>query len=300
MKGCFPVSSFLFLGIWLNIGDHRLAISQAAKQTTKEQSSLEVESVPPWCTACWQIEWFTFRYGDVMYVSFLWLKSCVTTPDRVTRPTKYLRRCYLSNSNSDWLFMLLLYWRFLQGDPCCWSCDRCDPWEYVESEFKCADCGDGRWPYDDKKACYDLEVKYTRWDSLMAMVPVCVACVGIVLTLTVIIIFLRHSETPIVKVRLKAKLPNYLHCQLFLETVSYSFPYRLHDPLLSTAKCSIKDNMNYPCLGLKAFLMMWLQCSLRKSILAIFLLCLIGGIWRIGKPLMNHDAIVVRVSATMR
>ena len=38
-----------------------------------------------------------------------------------------------------------------------------------------------------------------RWDSLMALVPVCVACVGILLTLAVIIILFRHSETPIVK-----------------------------------------------------------------------------------------------------
>ena len=87
----------------------------------------------------------------------------------------------------------------LQGDTCCWSCDRCDPWEYVENEFKCADCGDGRWPYDDKRGCFDLEMQYMRWDSLMALVPVCVACVGILLTLAVIIIFIRHSETPIVK-----------------------------------------------------------------------------------------------------
>lgn len=88
----------------------------------------------------------------------------------------------------------------LQGDTCCWSCDRCDPWEYVENEFKCADCGPGRWPYDDKRGCFDLEMQYMRWDSLLAIVPVCVACGGILLTVTVIAIFIRHSETPIVKV----------------------------------------------------------------------------------------------------
>ena len=88
----------------------------------------------------------------------------------------------------------------LQGDTCCWSCDRCDPWEYVENEFKCADCGPGRWPYDDKRGCFDLEMQYMRWDSLLAIVPICVACGGILLTVTVIAIFIRHSETPIVKV----------------------------------------------------------------------------------------------------
>lgn len=90
-----------------------------------------------------------------------------------------------------------------QGDTCCWSCDRCDPWEYVENEFKCADCGPGRWPYDDKHGCFDLDMQYMRWDSLLAIVPVCVSCGGILLTVTVISIFIRHSETPIVKVYIK-------------------------------------------------------------------------------------------------
>jgi len=39
-----------------------------------------------------------------------------------------------------------------------------------------------------------------RWDSILAIVPVCVSCFGILLTITVISIFVRHSETPIVKV----------------------------------------------------------------------------------------------------
>lgn len=41
-----------------------------------------------------------------------------------------------------------------------------------------------------------------RWDSLLALVPVCVSSCGLVLTVTVIAIFIRHSETPIVKVRI--------------------------------------------------------------------------------------------------
>lgn len=42
--------------------------------------------------------------------------------------------------------------------------------------------------------------QYMRWDSILAIVPVCVSCFGILLTITVISIFVRHSETPIVKV----------------------------------------------------------------------------------------------------
>ena len=72
----------------------------------------------------------------------------------------------------------------------------------MENEFKCADCGPGRWPFDDKRGCFELEMQYMRWDSLLAIVPLCVACCGIMLTVAVIVIFMRHSETPIVKVTL--------------------------------------------------------------------------------------------------
>ena len=45
-------------------------------------------------------------------------------------------------------------------------------------------------------------MQYMRWDSLLAIVPVCVSSCGILLTITVIAIFVRHSETPIVKVNI--------------------------------------------------------------------------------------------------
>lgn len=84
---------------------------------------------------------------------------------------------------------------------CCWKCELCNSWMYLENEVTCTDCGLGRWPYDDRRGCYDLDIQYMRWDSLLALVPVCVACLGILLAVTVITIFIRHSETPIVKVR---------------------------------------------------------------------------------------------------
>ena len=83
---------------------------------------------------------------------------------------------------------------------CCWKCEPCNPWMFLENEVTCTDCGPGRWPYEHKRGCYDLDIQYMRWDSLLALIPVCVACFGILLTVTVITIFIRQSETPIVKV----------------------------------------------------------------------------------------------------
>lgn len=85
------------------------------------------------------------------------------------------------------------------GDTCCWICNRCEPWQYVVDEFTCADCGDGRWPYAHKQSCYNLTLQYMRFDSLFAVVPMVIACLGILLTLGVVVVFLVNNETPIVK-----------------------------------------------------------------------------------------------------
>ncbi|XP_054164108.1 metabotropic glutamate receptor-like isoform X2 [Oppia nitens] len=86
-----------------------------------------------------------------------------------------------------------------QGDTCCWICAKCDPWAYVYNESHCEDCGAGRWPNKDKQSCYDLPIQYMKWDSLFAIIPVVIACLGISLTLFVIFTFIKYSDTPIVK-----------------------------------------------------------------------------------------------------
>ncbi|XP_043238837.1 metabotropic glutamate receptor-like [Amphibalanus amphitrite] len=86
-----------------------------------------------------------------------------------------------------------------QGDTCCWMCDKCEPFEFMKDEHTCEDCGHGRWPYPDKLSCYDLEVQYMKWTSPLAIGPIAIAVIGIVLTVAVILVFLRRDDTPIVK-----------------------------------------------------------------------------------------------------
>jgi len=38
-----------------------------------------------------------------------------------------------------------------------------------------------------------------RWDSLFAIVPAAISCLGIVLTLGVVILFVRNNDTPLVR-----------------------------------------------------------------------------------------------------
>lgn len=49
-----------------------------------------------------------------------------------------------------------------------------------------------RWPTEDRKGCFDLSVahlKYMRWSSLYSMVPAIFAVIGIIATVSVIVIY---------------------------------------------------------------------------------------------------------------
>jgi metabotropic glutamate receptor 3 len=78
-------------------------------------------------------------------------------------------------------------------------CDNCEEYEYVFDEFTCKDCGPGRWPFDDKQSCYSLAIQKMRWESLFALVPLGLACLGILMTFIVIALFIRNHDTPLVR-----------------------------------------------------------------------------------------------------
>ncbi|XP_018571260.1 metabotropic glutamate receptor-like, partial [Anoplophora glabripennis] len=85
------------------------------------------------------------------------------------------------------------------GDTCCWICDKCEEHEYVYDESTCKDCGPGFWPYKDKLSCYALELQYMRWNTPYALVPAAFSCLGILVTFAVIILFIKHNDTPLVR-----------------------------------------------------------------------------------------------------
>ncbi|XP_074644178.1 metabotropic glutamate receptor 3-like isoform X2 [Tubulanus polymorphus] len=86
-----------------------------------------------------------------------------------------------------------------QGDTCCWVCTKCQPWEFLRDEFTCEDCGTGRWPHSDRKTCFSLQEQYMKWNSVFAIVPSVLSCIGILMTSIVMFYFFRNIDTPIVK-----------------------------------------------------------------------------------------------------
>ncbi|KAF6726107.1 Metabotropic glutamate receptor 3 [Oryzias melastigma] len=85
------------------------------------------------------------------------------------------------------------------GDVCCWICIPCQPYQYLQDEFTCADCSFGQWPLANLTGCYELPEEYIRWEDAWAIGPVTISCLGILCTLSVVGLFLKHNETPVVK-----------------------------------------------------------------------------------------------------
>ena len=85
------------------------------------------------------------------------------------------------------------------GDMCCWVCIKCRDFEYLKDEYTCMDCGAGRWPYPHRRACYDLEEQYMKFDTVYSIVPLCLSSVGIITTLFVMFAFMRYNDTPVVR-----------------------------------------------------------------------------------------------------
>ena len=53
-----------------------------------------------------------------------------------------------------------------EGEKCCWVCTRCQDHEFVVDEFRCEDCGVGRWPHPNKSSCFNIEVSTSRQYAL--------------------------------------------------------------------------------------------------------------------------------------
>uniref|UniRef100_A0A8C9TQ53 Metabotropic glutamate receptor 2 n=1 Tax=Scleropages formosus TaxID=113540 RepID=A0A8C9TQ53_SCLFO len=85
------------------------------------------------------------------------------------------------------------------GDVCCWICIPCQPYQYLLDEFTCMDCSFGQWPLDNLTGCFDLPEEYIHWEDAWAIGPVTIACLGMLCTLFVIGLFVKHNDTPVVK-----------------------------------------------------------------------------------------------------
>ncbi|NXW61757.1 GRM5 protein, partial [Eurystomus gularis] len=82
---------------------------------------------------------------------------------------------------------------------CCWTCTPCKENEYVFDEYTCKACQLGSWPNDDLTGCDLIPVQYLRWGDPEPIAAVVFACLGLLATLFVTVIFIMYRDTPVVK-----------------------------------------------------------------------------------------------------
>uniref|UniRef100_A0A672REB4 Metabotropic glutamate receptor 8-like n=1 Tax=Sinocyclocheilus grahami TaxID=75366 RepID=A0A672REB4_SINGR len=89
--------------------------------------------------------------------------------------------------------------KVVKGVPCCWHCERCEGYHYQASEFTCQLCPYEQRPDQNRTGCQPIPIIKLEWYSPWAVAPVFIAILGILATTFVVVTFVRHNDTPIVR-----------------------------------------------------------------------------------------------------
>ncbi|XP_030744598.2 metabotropic glutamate receptor 6 [Echinops telfairi] len=89
--------------------------------------------------------------------------------------------------------------KMVKGVPCCWHCEACDGYRFQVDEFTCEACPRDMRPTPNHTGCRPTPVVSLTWSSPWAAPPLLLAVSGIVATTTVVVTFMLHNNTPIVR-----------------------------------------------------------------------------------------------------
>lgn len=87
----------------------------------------------------------------------------------------------------------------VKGVPCCWHCELCGGYQYRADILTCLPCPAHLRPTPNRTACRPTPVLRLRWGDPWAAVPLALATLGLMATAFVLVTFVKHHETPIVK-----------------------------------------------------------------------------------------------------
>ncbi|XP_039283583.1 LOW QUALITY PROTEIN: metabotropic glutamate receptor 2 [Nilaparvata lugens] len=90
---------------------------------------------------------------------------------------------------------------YVEGESCCWHCLNCSQYQIrdPEDETLCRVCPYGTVPDTSHQTCLDLPEDFLRAESGWAIGAMSLSASGVLVTLFVIGVFLRHNDTPVVK-----------------------------------------------------------------------------------------------------
>uniref|UniRef100_A0A8V5GUW9 Uncharacterized protein n=1 Tax=Melopsittacus undulatus TaxID=13146 RepID=A0A8V5GUW9_MELUD len=87
----------------------------------------------------------------------------------------------------------------VKGVPCCWHCELCSGYRFLADPQSCQACPPHLRPTSNHTACRPTPVLRLHWGDPCAAVPLALATLGLMATAFVLLTFIKHHETPIVK-----------------------------------------------------------------------------------------------------
>ncbi len=82
---------------------------------------------------------------------------------------------------------------------CCWTCRACDMFHITFNETYCIACSKNEIPNLNFTKCISIEEEYLSIENLIAWPALILSSIGLLMTIYTIIIFIRFSQTPVIK-----------------------------------------------------------------------------------------------------
>ncbi|XP_076388894.1 metabotropic glutamate receptor B isoform X2 [Megachile rotundata] len=91
--------------------------------------------------------------------------------------------------------------KYVEGERCCWHCFNCTQYQirHPKDETQCIPCRQGTVPDETHSTCRDIPEEFLRPESGWAIGAMSFSAVGIMITLFVCGVFLKHNDTPVVR-----------------------------------------------------------------------------------------------------
>ncbi|XP_014214874.1 metabotropic glutamate receptor 2-like [Copidosoma floridanum] len=91
--------------------------------------------------------------------------------------------------------------KYVEGESCCWHCFNCTQYQIrkPDDETQCIDCPEGTVPDDTHSYCRDIPEEFLKLESGWAIGAMSFSAIGILVTLFVAGVFLKHNDTPVVR-----------------------------------------------------------------------------------------------------
>ncbi|XP_064210869.1 metabotropic glutamate receptor 2 isoform X2 [Tribolium castaneum] len=91
--------------------------------------------------------------------------------------------------------------KYVEGESCCWHCFNCTQYQILHPKdpTQCIACPQGTVPDPHHVRCEDIPEEYLRPDSGWAIGAMAFSSTGILITMFVCGVFIRHNDTPVVR-----------------------------------------------------------------------------------------------------